>query len=132
MGKKMDIHVFMLRQQLVGVWLWLLPWLLFVCCLLAGEFIKNWRPRFFVIRSDGTFTGYKQGPIGGVYPEPLNYFKIEGVCVRACVCVRVCACVCVRACVRVCVCVCVCVCAHVYVLVCGRTGVFTEFDMRMS
>ena len=53
------------------------------CCLLvlAGEFIKNWRPRFFVVRSDGTFTGYKQGPIGGIYPEPLNYFKVEGVCV---------------------------------------------------
>lgn len=39
-----------------------------------GEYIKNWRPRWFVLKSDGSFYGYKQKPIGGV--EPLNNFRI--------------------------------------------------------
>ena len=43
-----------------------------------GEFIKNWRPRYFVLRSDGTFTGYKQPPVGGIYPEIMNEFNVEG------------------------------------------------------
>ena len=49
-----------------------------LCCVLStGVFIKNWWPRFFAIRSDGTFTGYKQGPIGGVYPEPPTTSRLK-------------------------------------------------------
>ena len=44
----------------------------------TGEFIKNWRARYFVLRSDGTFTGYKQPPVGGIYPEIMNEFNVEG------------------------------------------------------
>lgn len=40
-----------------------------------GEYIKNWRPRWFVLKSDGKFLGYKQKPTPGL--EPLNNFKIE-------------------------------------------------------
>jgi RAC serine/threonine-protein kinase len=46
-----------------------------------GEFIKNWRARYFVLRSDGTFTGYKQPPVGGIYPEIMNEFNVEGISV---------------------------------------------------
>ena len=47
-----------------------------------------------------------------------SYFKLQSVCVRACVCACVCAFVrvCVCAFVRVFVCVCVCVCACLYFL----------------
>lgn len=48
---------------------------LFLC---TGEYIKNWRPRWFVLRSDGTFYGFKQKPTVGI--EPLNQFKIERKC----------------------------------------------------
>ncbi len=41
----------------------------------VGEYIKNWRARWFVLRSDGSFQGFKQRPLPGV--EPLNNFKIE-------------------------------------------------------
>lgn len=44
--------------------------------LCAGEYIKNWRARWFVLRSDGTFQGFKQRP-AGAGAEPLNNFKIE-------------------------------------------------------
>nr|QIA61837.1 RAC serine/threonine-protein kinase [Halichondria panicea] len=40
-----------------------------------GEYIKNWRPRWFVLLSDGGFQGFKTKPAAGV--EPLNKFKIE-------------------------------------------------------
>jgi RAC serine/threonine-protein kinase len=41
-----------------------------------GEYIKNWRSRWFTLYSDGTFYGYKSKPSEPV--EPLNQFKIEG------------------------------------------------------
>lgn len=40
-----------------------------------GEYIKNWRPRWFVLKADGSFLGYKQKPQHGT--EPLNNFKVE-------------------------------------------------------
>ena len=46
---------------------------------LAGEYIKNWRPRWFVLRTDGTFHGYKAKPPPGEYKDPLNHFRIEGL-----------------------------------------------------
>lgn len=45
-------------------------------CVCVGEYIKNWRARWFVLRSDGTFQGFKQRP-AGTATEPLNNFKIE-------------------------------------------------------
>ncbi|XP_065174840.1 RAC-gamma serine/threonine-protein kinase-like [Sycon ciliatum] len=39
-----------------------------------GEYIKNWRPRWFQLRSDGTFHGYKTKP--GPGDEPLNNFTV--------------------------------------------------------
>lgn len=41
-----------------------------------GEYIKNWRARWFVLKTDGTFQGFKQRPVGALV-EPLNQFKIE-------------------------------------------------------
>ena len=58
--------------------------------------------------------------------KPLGVCLCACVCVRVCVCVYVCACVCVYVCVCVCVCVCVrvcvcaCVCVRVRVCVCVR------------
>lgn len=40
-----------------------------------GEYIKNWRARWFVLKSDGSFQGFKQRPTASA--EPLNNFKIE-------------------------------------------------------
>jgi RAC serine/threonine-protein kinase len=44
-----------------------------------GEYIKNWRPRWFVLYSDGTFRGFKNKTPGGlgVTQDPLNNFKID-------------------------------------------------------
>ena len=42
-----------------------------------GEYIKNWRARWFVLKSDGTFLGFKSKPIPGQAVEPLNNFRIE-------------------------------------------------------
>lgn len=43
----------------------------------TGEYIKNWRPRWFVLRSDGSFFGFKSKPTPGHTQEPLNQFTIE-------------------------------------------------------
>ena len=43
-----------------------------------GEYIKNWRPRWFILHSDGTFLGYKNKPQTGAPLEALNNFKIDG------------------------------------------------------
>lgn len=40
-----------------------------------GEYIKNWRPRWFVLMANGAFLGYKNKPQQG--SEPLNNFKIQ-------------------------------------------------------
>jgi len=39
-----------------------------------GEYIKNWRPRYFKLQSNGMFLGYKQKGDN----EPLNNFSVEG------------------------------------------------------
>lgn len=38
---------------------------------------KNWRPRWFILHSDGTFLGYKNKPQTGAPLEALNNFKID-------------------------------------------------------
>lgn len=49
-------------------------------CLVSGEYIKTWRPRYFLLKSDGSFIGYKERPEA---PDqtlpPLNNFSVAGV-----------------------------------------------------
>eukprot|EP00794_Sanderia_malayensis_P017666 gene17666-19427_t len=40
-----------------------------------GEYIKNWRPRYFILMSDGSFHGYKDKPSKATL-EPLNNFSV--------------------------------------------------------
>ncbi|MGH0117947.1 UNVERIFIED_CONTAM: hypothetical protein FKN15_042722 [Acipenser sinensis] len=44
---------------------------------LAGEYIKTWRPRYFILKSDGSFIGYKEKPETSdhILP-PLNNFTV--------------------------------------------------------
>merc|ERR1711936_320045 len=44
--------------------------------LKRGEVIKNWRPRYFVLKSDGQLLGYKNKPITS--SEPCNNFTVRG------------------------------------------------------
>lgn len=48
-------------------------------CLDSGEYIKTWRPRYFLLKSDGSFIGYKERPDA---PDqtlpPLNNFSVAG------------------------------------------------------
>merc|ERR1719436_137082 len=41
-----------------------------------GEVIKNWRPRYFVLKSDGQLLGYKNKPVNN--SEPCNNFTVRG------------------------------------------------------
>lgn len=43
----------------------------------TGEYIKNWRPRYFILRSDGEFFGFKDKPKRETNLEPLNKFSVE-------------------------------------------------------
>ena len=43
--------------------------------IFSGEYIKNWRPRYFQLWSDGTFIGYKEIPKSRE-TEPLHYFSV--------------------------------------------------------
>ncbi|MGH0174706.1 UNVERIFIED_CONTAM: hypothetical protein FKN15_068543 [Acipenser sinensis] len=44
---------------------------------LSGEYIKTWRPRYFLLKSDGTFIGYKERPQDVDQLEtPLNNFSV--------------------------------------------------------
>ena len=43
--------------------------------LLPGEYIKNWRPRYFILMNNGSFHGYKEKPLKDA--EPLNNFSVE-------------------------------------------------------
>ena len=46
------------------------------CINLPGEHIKNWRTRYFVLREDGAFLGFRQKPDSPSAP-PLNDFNVE-------------------------------------------------------
>lgn len=41
-----------------------------------GEHIKNWRRRYFILRSDGSLVGYKSLPDTQVQTEPSNNFTV--------------------------------------------------------
>ncbi|VDP77644.1 unnamed protein product [Echinostoma caproni] len=41
-----------------------------------GEHIKNWRRRYFILREDGTFYGYKSQPKDDM-TQPLNNFTVR-------------------------------------------------------
>ncbi|XP_070576508.1 RAC-gamma serine/threonine-protein kinase-like isoform X2 [Ptychodera flava] len=41
-----------------------------------GEYIKNWRPRYFVLKSDGSFIGFKEKPPQSDVNDPLNNFSV--------------------------------------------------------
>ncbi|XP_074662116.1 RAC-gamma serine/threonine-protein kinase-like [Tubulanus polymorphus] len=43
-----------------------------------GEYIKNMRPRYFILRENGTLYGFKEKPKPGSLGEPLNNFSIKG------------------------------------------------------
>lgn len=45
-------------------------------CHLAGEYIKNWRPRYFLLKTDGSFIGYKDKPQDSDLAYPLNNFSV--------------------------------------------------------
>ena len=44
--------------------------------MFSGEYIKNWRPRYFQLWSDGSFIGYKEVPKSREV-EPLNNFSVS-------------------------------------------------------
>ncbi|XP_038830563.1 RAC-gamma serine/threonine-protein kinase [Salvelinus namaycush] len=52
--------------------------LLGACCSAPGwrEYIKNWRPRYFLLKTDGSFIGYKEKPQDADLPYPLNNFSV--------------------------------------------------------
>ncbi|KAM3829592.1 RAC-beta serine/threonine-protein kinase isoform 1-T1 [Vipera latastei] len=42
-----------------------------------GEYIKTWRPRYFLLKSDGSFIGYKEKPEAADHSSPpLNNFSV--------------------------------------------------------
>ncbi|KAI7691671.1 RAC serine/threonine-protein kinase [Sarcoptes scabiei] len=42
------------------------------------EHIKNWRPRYFILFSDGSLCGFKKKPEPGNYDDPMNNFTVRG------------------------------------------------------
>ncbi len=71
-----------------------------VCVCHTGEYIKTWRPRYFILKSDGSFMGYKEKPeLMDQSSAPLNNFSVEGELCWKCwgcdICRWVCVCVCV-------------------------------------
>lgn len=50
----------------------------------TGEYIKTWRPRYFLLKNDGTFIGYKERPQDLEQREsPLNNFSVARECAAA-------------------------------------------------
>lgn len=48
--------------------------------LSSGEYIKTWRPRYFILKSDGSFIGYKEKPDTSDHSQPpLNNFSVAGM-----------------------------------------------------
>uniref|UniRef100_A0A3P8UP62 non-specific serine/threonine protein kinase n=1 Tax=Cynoglossus semilaevis TaxID=244447 RepID=A0A3P8UP62_CYNSE len=50
------------------------------CPSSPGEYIKTWRPRYFILKSDGSFIGYKEKPeVSSDHSlPPLNNFSVAG------------------------------------------------------
>ncbi|MGH0176814.1 UNVERIFIED_CONTAM: hypothetical protein FKN15_078064 [Acipenser sinensis] len=48
-----------------------------------GEYLRNWRRRYFLLKTDGSFTGYKEKPRAAALPYPLNNFSVASGCVLA-------------------------------------------------
>lgn len=48
-----------------------------------GEHIKNWRKRYFILRKDGSFLGFRAKPDHGL-SDPLNDFTVRGMCSILC------------------------------------------------
>uniref|UniRef100_A0A7N8Y9B0 non-specific serine/threonine protein kinase n=1 Tax=Mastacembelus armatus TaxID=205130 RepID=A0A7N8Y9B0_9TELE len=44
--------------------------------LCNSEYIKTWRPRYFILKSDGSFIGYKEKPDLNDQTSPLNNFSV--------------------------------------------------------
>lgn len=45
----------------------------------SGEYIKTWRSRYFILKSDGSFNGYKEKPdLNDQTSPPLNNFSVAG------------------------------------------------------
>ncbi|XP_050406334.1 RAC-gamma serine/threonine-protein kinase isoform X2 [Patella vulgata] len=42
-----------------------------------GEHIKNWRKRYFILRQDGSFLGFRAKPENGDLSDPLNDFTVK-------------------------------------------------------
>ena len=45
--------------------------------LFSGEHIKNWRKRYFILRDDGSFYGFKSKPDHD-QQDPSNNFSVRG------------------------------------------------------
>lgn len=50
----------------------------------AGEYIKNWRPRYFLLKTDGSFIGYKDKPQDSDLAYPLNNFSVASKMAKKC------------------------------------------------
>ena len=44
----------------------------------SGEHIKNWRQRYFILKEDGQFIGFKSKPTPQDLNDPLNNFTVKG------------------------------------------------------
>ena len=46
--------------------------------LLLGEHIRNWRPRYFILKDNGQFIGFKNKPTHDAdLNDPLNNFTVK-------------------------------------------------------
>lgn len=54
--------------------------LISACLIISGEYIKNWRPRYFLLKTDGSFIGYKEKPQDADLAYPLNNFSVASKC----------------------------------------------------
>lgn len=53
--------------------------------LCPGEYIKTWRPRYFILKSDGSFIGYKgKLDLTDQSLPPLNNFSVAGWFLGSC------------------------------------------------
>ena len=46
--------------------------------MFLGEHIKNWRQRYFILKEDGQFIGFKSKPSVQDLNDPLNNFTVKG------------------------------------------------------